>query len=107
MNGRALPTWARAYTVGPQKYMRIGPGGSGNSTSARWRVLESRIDPPERLGAIDLGEDAPELGAALGAGQRAPQGAQVAADRLQLADQLPCLRLVEALGGALTQLTEA
>jgi hypothetical protein len=33
--GRALPTWVRAYTVGPQKYMRIGAGGAGNSTSER------------------------------------------------------------------------
>ena len=30
-NGRALPMWARAYTVGPQKYIRIGPGGAGRS----------------------------------------------------------------------------
>ena len=34
-NGRALPTWARAYTVGPQTYMRTGPGAAGRSTSPR------------------------------------------------------------------------
>jgi hypothetical protein len=32
-NGRALPTWMRWYTVGPQKYIRIGPGGAGSSWS--------------------------------------------------------------------------
>jgi hypothetical protein len=33
--GTALPTWIRWYTVGPQKYIRTGPGGGGNSTSPR------------------------------------------------------------------------
>jgi hypothetical protein len=37
-NGRALPTWARAYTVGPQAYIPIGPGGGGSSWSCRVRV---------------------------------------------------------------------
>ena len=37
-NGRALPMCARAYTVGPQKYIRIGPGGSGSSRFARVKV---------------------------------------------------------------------
>jgi hypothetical protein len=27
--------WARAYTVGPQKYIRTGPGAGGSSTSER------------------------------------------------------------------------
>ena len=34
-NGRAFPMWARAYTVGPQTYMRTGAGGAGSSTSER------------------------------------------------------------------------
>ena len=43
-NGRALPTWARAYTVGPQKYIRTGPGGGGSSTSERENVSYRRIE---------------------------------------------------------------
>ena len=35
--GRALPTWIRWYTVGPQTYMRIGPGGGGSSCLRRVR----------------------------------------------------------------------
>ena len=27
--------WIRWYTVGPQTYMRIGPGGAGSSTFCR------------------------------------------------------------------------
>jgi hypothetical protein len=39
-NGRALPKWARAYTVGPQTYIPIGRSpGSGSSTGPRARVL--------------------------------------------------------------------
>ena len=34
-NGRAFPMWIRWYTVGPQTYMRIGPGGAGSSTFCR------------------------------------------------------------------------
>src|SRR4051794_21860897 len=87
--------------------MRIGPGGSGRSTTLRCRVLESRIDPPERLDAVELGEHAPQLGPLLGARERAAQRAQVAADRLQLADELARLRLVQPLARALAQLAEA
>ena len=38
-NGREFPTWTRAYTVEPQTYMRIGPGGGGSSSSLRLSVL--------------------------------------------------------------------
>ena len=38
-NGRAFPMCARALTVGPQKYMRTGPGGSGSGSSLRVSVL--------------------------------------------------------------------
>jgi hypothetical protein len=34
-NGRELPTWMRWYTVEPQTYMRIGPGGVGNGSFVR------------------------------------------------------------------------
>jgi hypothetical protein len=37
--GRALPMWMRWYTVGPQKYKPIGPGGGGSSRVRR--VYES------------------------------------------------------------------
>src|SRR5215210_580850 len=87
-NGRALPTCARAYTVGPQTYIRTGPGAAGRSTSDLVYVSKSRIDPPERLVARDGGDDSPQLGAAVAAGQGAADGAQVPADRLQLADDL-------------------
>ena len=45
----------------------------------------------------------PELGAALAAGQRQPQGTQVTSGRLQLPHGLACVtvcELSEALGGA-------
>src|SRR4051795_9887415 len=76
-NGRALPTCARAYTVGPQKYMRTGPGGAGSSSSRRVRVLESRIDPPQRLVARQRRDHGPELGTALAPGERETQRTQV------------------------------
>ena len=34
----AFPTWMRWYTVGPHKYIPIGPGGGGSSTSERVNV---------------------------------------------------------------------
>ena len=36
--------WIRWYTVGPQTYMRIGPGGAGSSTFCR--VDESYSSTP-------------------------------------------------------------
>src|SRR5689334_22955748 len=96
-NGRPLPTWARAYTVGPQKYMRTGPGGGGSSTSDFVYVSKSRIDPPECLVARDGGEHSPELGAGVAAGQGAPDRAQVAPDGLQLAQDRPRRVAVEHL----------
>jgi hypothetical protein len=30
---------ARAFTVGPQMYIRTGPGGAGNSSALRLSVL--------------------------------------------------------------------
>src|SRR3954466_12041896 len=85
----------------------MGPGGSGSSTSLRWRVLESRIDLPQRLVAAEGGNDRPELGAALGTRQDAPHRAEAAADRLQLAHALARMRLVQPLRRALAQLAEA
>src|SRR3954447_27021698 len=84
-NGRALPTCARAYTVGPQKYIRTGPGGGGSSTSDFVYVSKSRIDPPQGLLARQRSDDGPQLGPAVAAGERAPDGAKVPTDRLQLA----------------------
>src|SRR3954464_9250056 len=97
-NGRALPTCARAYTVGPQKYMRIGPGGGGSSCLVRVSVSESRIDPPQRLLPRQRGDHRPQLRAALAARKREAQRLQVPADRLELAhDLLGVERPVRAL----------
>src|SRR5215213_8240780 len=81
----ALPTWMRRYTVGPQKYIRTGPGGGGRSTSDFVYVSKSRIDPPERLGTRNGRDDSPQLRAAVAAGQGAANRAQIPADGLQLA----------------------
>ena len=51
----------------------------------------------ERLVARHGGDDGPELGTALGAGQREPQELQVAADRLELADDGAGVRFVQQL----------
>src|SRR5262249_29971870 len=83
-NGRALPTCARAYTVGPQKYIRTGPGGGGSSAADFVYVSKSRIDSPQRLVPRQPGEHGPELRPALAPRERAPHRAEVAADRLQL-----------------------
>ncbi len=68
------------------------------------RVLESRIDPPQRLVAGQRPHDSPQLGTAVSPGQREPQRAQVAADGLQLADDRP---RVEAAVRALDELAQA
>jgi hypothetical protein len=34
--------WMRWYTVGPQKYIRIGPGGGGSACSCLVAVSYSR-----------------------------------------------------------------
>src|SRR3954468_16323773 len=86
-NGRALPMCARSYTVGPQTYMRTGPGTSGRSRFERVSVSESRIQPPHRLIAIERGDDSRELRTAIAAGQRNAQRAEIAADRVQLAHE--------------------
>src|SRR5579864_4912044 len=88
-NGRALPMCARWYTVGPQKYIRIGPGGGGSSSSRRVSVLCRRTDlaygPAQQFVPRERGDHRCELGPALAAGEREPERLQVAADRLQLA----------------------
>src|SRR4051794_32014948 len=87
--------------------MPISAGGCGSSTGPRVKVSESRIDPPERLVAVERGDDRPELRAALLSAQRDAQRTEVAADRLQLADERAGLRLVEPLRGASAELAEA
>ena len=73
--------------------MRTGPGGGGSSTSERVNVSYRRIagdrSQAARLSASSresAASDGRELGPALGAGQRQTEGAQVATDRLELAD---------------------
>src|SRR5947209_16122876 len=106
-NGRALPMCARAYTVGPQKYMRIGPGGGGSSCFRRVAVSYSRIEPPQRLVAVERGDDRRELRALVAARERDAQRAQVAADGLQLAQERARRLVVDAAVRALAQLAEA
>src|SRR5579862_7272565 len=106
-NGRALPTCARAYTVGPQKYIRTGPGGFGSSTSDFVYVSKSRIDPRQRLVARQRGEHGPELRPAVASGERSSHSAQVAAHGLQLAHDLLRALLVETAVRGRPQLAEA
>src|SRR5262249_46274489 len=77
--------------------MRTGPGGGGSSTSDFEYVSKSRIDPSKRLLSRQGGEHRPELRAALPPRERAANGMQVAADRLQLAQDRPGGVLVEAV----------
>src|SRR3954447_24669807 len=102
----AFPTWMRRYTVGPQKYMRTGPGGSGRSTSDLVYVSKSRIDPPERLVARHRRDDSPQLGTAVAAGQRPPDRAQAAADCLDLAHDRLRIVLGKRRAGSVPQLAE-
>src|SRR3954471_21825973 len=87
--------------------MPMCAGGSGSSSLRRESELESRIDPPQGLVARERGDDRPELGTALAAGQREPQRLQVAADRLQLAHDRTRGVLAEPAVRALAQLPEA
>src|SRR5215211_7096938 len=87
ISGTALPTWMRVYTVGPQKYIRIGPGGGGSSRFERVKVSYSRIEPPQGLVARQRGDHRSELRPPLPTGQREPQRPEVAAGRLQLAHE--------------------
>src|SRR5690348_12031945 len=88
--GRAFPMCARAYTVGPQKYIRIGPGGGGSSSIRRVSVLYRRIalayGPAQQLVPRQSSDDRGQLGPALAPCEHEPQRLQVAADRLQLPD---------------------
>src|SRR5260370_37225435 len=49
--GRALPMWMRWYTVGPQKYIPIGPGGGGRSSFRRahesYSLIRSLLGPDD------------------------------------------------------------
>src|SRR6478672_10018909 len=102
-NGRAFPMCARWYTVGPQKYIRIGPL-SGSSTFCLVSVSESRIDPAQGLVAGQRRDHRPQLGSALLSGQRHAQRTQVAADGLQLTDESA---RVDGAVAALEQLAKA
>src|SRR5437867_12806654 len=84
--------------------MPMRAGGSGSASTRRVSVLESRIDPPERLLAWQRGDHRPELGPAFAPGEREAQRAQVAADGLELADELP---RVGAAIGTVDELAEA
>src|SRR5438105_7299968 len=94
-NGRALPMCARWYTVGPQKYIRIGPGGGGSSSSRRvsvlWRRTSLAYGPAKQLVPRQRGDHGGQFRPALAPGEHEPQRLQVPADGLQLADD--CARL--------------
>src|SRR5438270_9376510 len=89
-HGRALPMCARWYTVGPQKYIRIGPGGGGSSSSRRvsvlWRRTSLAYGPAQQLVPRQRSDDGGQFGPALAPGEHEPQRLQVPADGLQLAD---------------------
>src|SRR5437588_8818083 len=89
-NGRAFPMCARWYTVGPQKAIRIGPGGGGSSSSRRvsvlWRRIALAYGPAQQLVPRQSSDDGGQFGPALAPGEHEPKRLQVAADGLQLAD---------------------
>ncbi len=86
--------------------MPIGPGGAGSSTSCLVRVSESRMHPPQRFVGGQGGDDGPQLGAPLGPGEREAERLQVAAHRLQLADEVLAVEPARAqLGEALERRT--
>src|SRR3954447_19306411 len=87
--------------------MPTSAGGSGSAAIRRVSVSESCIDPPQGLLAVERGELRPELATVLGAGERAAQRPQVAADGLQLAQERARRWRVERLRGAGAQLPEA
>ena len=103
-NGTALPMCARWYTVGPQTYMPTFAGGSGSATSD---FVDGVVEAHGHRGVIAAatrrsassrgngGDDRPQLGTALGAGQRQAEELEVAADGLQLAHDLARAGLVE------------
>src|SRR5919202_6066716 len=86
--------------------MRIGPGGGGSSTSRRVKVSKSRIGPRQRLVLRQGLQDRGKLRAAVAAGQRQTDRLQVAADGLQLAEQLFGRLSIEAVAGSCAQLLE-
>src|SRR5438270_7760366 len=94
-NGRALPMCARWYTVGPQKYIRIGPGGGGSSSSRRvsvlWRRTSLAYGPAQQLVPRQRGDHGGQFRPALAPGEHEPQRLQVPAYGLQLADNRPRL----------------
>src|SRR5215211_4493323 len=77
----------RVYTVAPQKYIRIGPGGGGRSRFERVNVSYSRIKPPQGLVGRQRSNYRRELRPALTPGQREAERAKVASDRLELAHE--------------------
>src|SRR5436190_16258021 len=87
--------------------MRIGPGGGGSSKSERVYVSKSRIDPPERFLLWKGLEQRSQLRPAVPAGEGQAQRLQVAADGLELSDELPRRVVVEAVRRALAELFEA
>src|SRR6266487_999422 len=87
--------------------MRIGPGGGGSSKRPRVKVSKSCIGPPQRLVLRQGLEQRSQLGPAVLAGQRQPQRLQVAADCLQLADELASGVVVEPVARACAELLEA
>src|SRR3972149_11432882 len=87
--------------------MPTGPGGGGSSSFFRESELKSSIDPAQRLVAGEREHDRPELRPALGAREREPKRAQVAADRLELAQDLLRRQRREVAVRALAQLAEA
>src|SRR6476660_1899032 len=106
MNGRAFPICARAYTVGPQKYIRIGPGASGRSCFPRVYVSYSRIEPPQRLVPVECCYDRGELRTAVAPRERDSQRVRVSANRLQLAHERLRRLVAQAAVRTLAQLSK-
>src|SRR6266513_1437148 len=87
--------------------MRIGPGGGGSSKRLRVYVSKSRIGPPQRFVLRQDLEQGGQLRSAVPAGQRQPQSLEVAADGLQLADELAGGVVVEPVTRTFAELLEA
>src|SRR4051812_20472396 len=87
--------------------MRIGAGGGGSSKSPRVYVSKSRIGPPQGLVLRQRLEEGGELRPAVASRQRQPQRLEVAADRLQLPDELARGIVIEAVACAPAKLLEA
>ena len=81
--GRARRRSGRRSTSGSARAAAAAPASRRGE-----RVIEPHRPSAAPRRAVERGDDRPQLGPALAPGQREPQRPQVAADRLQLAEQL-------------------